>query len=111
MTPILLQIYSFSVILVHMAVPKQRTTKSRRDRRRQHIYLTATSLAVCSKCKKMKRPHTVCQHCGFYKGKEVINVMAKMEKKEKKIREKEMKETEQQAEKPMDLETLSKKKF
>ena len=94
-----------------MAVPNQRTTKSRRDRRRQHIFLTAPALTVCPKCKKPVRPHTVCHHCGFYKGKEVINVMAKLEKKERKKREKEIKDTEQKEEKPTNLEELSKKKF
>jgi len=96
-----------------MAVPKQRTTKSRRDRRRQHIYLSAPALDICPKCKKPVRPHTVCHNCGFYKGKEVIDVMKKLEKKEKKRREKEIEtaEKQEQKEKPMDLGELSKKKF
>ncbi len=74
-----------------MAVPKKRTTKSRRNKRRMHIYLESPSTAVCSKCKKPKRPHTVCLHCGYYKGEEVINVLGKLTKKERKKKEKEMK--------------------
>ena len=31
-------------------------------------------LNVCPKCKKPVLSHTVCLNCGFYKGKEVINV-------------------------------------
>jgi hypothetical protein len=41
-------------------------------------------------------PHTVCGYCGFYKGKELINVMAKLEKKEQKKRAKEIESAETQ---------------
>jgi len=34
-------------------------------------------------------PHHICAYCGFYDGKEVIDVMAKLTKKEKKRRKKE----------------------
>ena len=97
-----------------MAVPKQRHTKSRRNKRRMHIFLQAPSLNSCLKCGKPVRPHTVCQNCGYYKGVEVINVLKKLEKKERKKREKEMKEKEKEEtkkEKPLTLEELSKKKF
>jgi len=97
-----------------MAVPKQKHTKSRRNRRRMHIFLQAPSLASCPRCGKPIRPHTVCLNCGYYKGVEVINVLEKLEKKERKIREKEIKEkekTETGKEKPLTLEELSKKKF
>lgn len=97
-----------------MAVPKQRHTKSRRNKRRMHIFLQAPSLVVCPKCGKPTRPHTVCQNCGFYKGTEFINVLKKLEKKERKKKEKEIKEkekTEKGREKPLTLEELSKKKF
>lgn len=81
-----------------------------------HIRLKEPVLAACPKCKKPVKPHTVCLFCGFYKGREVINVLAKMEKKERKKREQEMKAAEKEGkskekEKPMTLEELSKKKF
>ncbi len=97
-----------------MGVPKQKHTKSRRNRRRMHIFLQAPSLASCPHCGKPIRPHTVCLKCGYYKGVEVINVLEKLEKKERKIKEKEIKEkekTETGKEKPLTLEELSKKKF
>jgi large subunit ribosomal protein L32 len=97
-----------------MAVPKKRTTKSRRDKRRQHIFLKKPNLSKCPKCGRFILPHTVCSFCGYYKGKEVIDVLAKMTKKEKKQREKEIKakeSTKKEAKKkrPLSWKELSKK--
>lgn len=97
-----------------MAVPKKHTTKSQRNQRRMHLFLKNPLLATCSKCGKPVRSHTVCANCGFYKGKEVINVLAKLEKKERKVREKEMQDKDKQEakqEKPLTLDELSKQKF
>lgn len=95
-----------------MAVPKSRHTKSKKNRRRAHIFLKSPALTNCLKCRKPILPHTACQHCGFYKGKEIINVLERLETKEKKKREKEMKAMEKQEdkkEKPLSLKELSKK--
>ncbi len=99
-----------------MAVPKHRNTKSRQGRRRQHLFIKEKAFSLCPKCKSAVLPHTVCKHCGFYKGREIVDVMKKLEKKEKKQREKEIKDVEKQdqkekKEKPMSLEELSKQKF
>jgi len=72
-------------------VPKQRHTKSRRNKRRLHLFLERPILVSCPKCGKPILPHTVCSNCGYYKGVEVIDVLKKLTKKEKKKREKEMK--------------------
>ncbi len=90
-----------------MAVPKQRKTKSRRNQRRMHIYLKKPNLVDCSQCGKKTRPFVICQHCGYYKKKEEINVLAKLDKKEKKKREQEMQAKEQEAPKTS-MEELSK---
>lgn len=94
-----------------MAVPKQRKTKSRRDQRRMHIFLKQPALVVCPKCGKKVLPHTVCLNCGFYKGREIINVLEKLAKKERKKREKEMaaKKKEGGKAKSLTMEELSKK--
>jgi len=94
-----------------MAVPKQRKTKSRRNQRRMHIFLKQSSLAYCPKCKKPVKPHTVCLNCGYYKGREIIDILGKLTKKEKKQKEKEMKAAskEEKKEKPLTMEELSKK--
>ena len=74
-----------------MTVPKQRHTKSRRDKRRMHLYLEAPVLSLCPKCGKPVLPHLICQNCGYYKGREMIDVLKKLTKKERKKKEKELK--------------------
>jgi len=94
-----------------MAVPKQRHTKSRRNRRRSHHALKKQNFSVCPKCGEPILSHNICANCGVYSGKEVIDVMAKLNKKEKKKKQKEMaaQEKEQGSQKPMNMEELSKK--
>lgn len=71
-------------------VPRQRHTKSRRNRGRSHLALKKTQLALCVKCKTEVLPHRLCSNCGYYAGKEVVDVLAKLNKKEKKVKEKEI---------------------
>jgi large subunit ribosomal protein L32 len=54
-----------------MAVPKQKTSKSRRDKRRATHAIDAPRVNVCPNCNHPKRPHHVCPNCGTYKGREV----------------------------------------
>lgn len=61
-------------------LPKRKLSKGRRDRRRAHDALQATTLVQCSQCGEMRLPHTVCPHCGYYQGREIIS-MGKEEKK------------------------------
>lgn len=74
-----------------MAVPKQRKTKSRRNQRRMHLHLKVPILHFCPKCGKPLLPHTACPNCGYYAGREVIDVLKKLTKKERKKKEKELK--------------------
>ena len=94
-----------------MAVPKQRKTRARTNNRRMHIFMKAPSLAACSHCGKKIKPHTICFNCGYYKNKEAIDIMGKLDKKEKKKREKEvaLKEKESKKEDSLTMEGLSKK--
>ena len=97
-----------------MAVPKQRHTKSRRNKRRMHIFIKPPSLGYCPQCKKPVRPHTICLNCGYYKGEEIIDVLGKLTKKERKKREKEMKvkkgeQGEKSKEKSLSWEEMSRK--
>ncbi len=56
-----------------MAVPKRKTSKARRDKRRSSVWkLAAPSIAKCSKCGEYNLSHRVCKECGWYDGKEII---------------------------------------
>jgi len=55
-----------------MAVPKRKTSPSRRGMRRAHHALVAETFAECKSCGELKRPHHVCSHCGQYDGREVV---------------------------------------
>ncbi|PID78080.1 MAG: 50S ribosomal protein L32 [Deltaproteobacteria bacterium] len=55
-----------------MAVPKRKTSKSRRDKRRTHQKVKAPNLGACPECGEAKRPHAVCTSCGMYKGRMVL---------------------------------------
>lgn len=58
-----------------MAVPKRKTSKARRDKRRASSYkLSKVTLVECPQCHEPKQPHRVCKSCGYYKGREVIEV-------------------------------------
>ena len=55
-----------------MAVPKRKTSQSKRNMRRAHDKITVAGMSACPECSKMMRPHYACQSCGHYKGREVV---------------------------------------
>ncbi len=55
-----------------MAVPKRRTSKAKRDKRRSHDALATPTLGTCAQCGGPKPPHRVCASCGTYRGRTVI---------------------------------------
>ncbi len=55
-----------------MAVPKRKTSKSRKRKRRSHHGLEVKSLTLCPKCGSPMMPHRACPECGYYKGRQVI---------------------------------------
>jgi large subunit ribosomal protein L32 len=59
-----------------MPNPKRRHSNARKNKRRAHDFLTAPALAECSNCHEMKQPHQACPHCGYYKGREVVDTGA-----------------------------------
>ncbi len=58
-----------------MPVPKRKTSKSRRDKRRSHnSKLASPGVILCPNCKEPTQPHRVCAKCGYYKGKKYLAV-------------------------------------
>jgi len=57
-----------------MAVPKKKTSKSKRNMRRSHDALGTSVYGECANCGELKRPHHVCEACGSYDGRDVIEV-------------------------------------
>ena len=55
-----------------MAVPKRRTSKSKKNMRRAHWKAQLPTATKCSHCHQPKQPHVVCPNCGYYAGREVI---------------------------------------
>ena len=55
-----------------MAVPKRKTTPSKRDMRRsQHDKVTPVQLVKCAHCGEATLPHRACGACGHYKARKV----------------------------------------
>ena len=58
-----------------MAVPKRKPSKSKsRTRKSINMKLTPPALGECSTCGNSVIPHRVCPKCGFYKGKQYLDL-------------------------------------
>ena len=58
-----------------MAVPKKRMSRARRDARRAHDALKFTAaVEACDDCGELKQRHRVCESCGTYRGRQVLEV-------------------------------------
>lgn len=56
------------------ALPKRKTSKARKGKRRSHHSLAVPALVECPQCHSPKLPHHVCPTCGSYAGREVIEI-------------------------------------
>lgn len=58
-----------------MAVPKKKTSKAKsRSRRNSAWKLHAPAMSRCPRCGSARRPHHVCGSCGWYDGREAIDL-------------------------------------
>ena len=55
-----------------MAVPKRKTSKSRRDKRRSHIKFKSKNIIIDKKSGEYRLPHHIDLKTGFYKGRQVF---------------------------------------
>lgn len=57
--------------------------------------MRGVTILKCKKCNEPALPFTLCVNCGTYKGREIIDVLKKLTKKERKQKEKELKAKEE----------------
>ena len=57
-----------------MPVPKRKTSKSKRNKRRAHDALTTPAMSTCPECGEATLRHRACSHCGSYRGRRVIEI-------------------------------------
>ncbi|MDK2951106.1 MAG: large subunit ribosomal protein [Kosmotogales bacterium] len=58
-----------------MAVPKQKRSRSRTHMKRAKGYKAIkVAVSTCSHCGEPKQPHRICLRCGYYGGKQVLEI-------------------------------------
>ncbi len=62
-----------------------RVTKGHTGNRRSHHHLKEPRLSKCANCGAYHLRHRVCPECGHYRGKMIVDVVAKQEKKMQKL--------------------------
>lgn len=50
-----------------MPVPKKKTSRSNRDKRRTHKKLHPVTFVSCAQCGEPRLPHHACTKCGYYR--------------------------------------------
>ena len=60
-------------------VVRMRATRSHRNNRRSHHALVAPALGKCE-CGATMRRHQACAQCGKYRGRQVIDIVARAER-------------------------------
>ncbi|HEY4496073.1 MAG TPA: 50S ribosomal protein L32 [Candidatus Paceibacterota bacterium] len=69
-----------------------RSTRSHTGHRRSHHALEGPRLTKCADCSAGHLRHRLCENCGKYRGRLVVDVLAIQAKKEKRRKEKNSKE-------------------
>ena len=67
---------------------RMRVNRSHTGNRRSHHKLIAPRLSTCADCGEMHIRHHICNNCGKYRGRTIIDMAAQIEKKEKKVKAK-----------------------
>lgn len=57
-----------------MPLPKRRHSRTRGRKRRTNWTMTLPNVGECQHCHNPKLPHHICTHCGYYNGRQIIDV-------------------------------------
>ncbi len=58
-----------------MASPTNRHSRTRQAKRRANWKLKKPTRSVCPNCQEEKLPHRICPQCGYYKNRQIIEVV------------------------------------
>ena len=70
-------------------VNRMRANRAHRDNRRSHHALEDVRLSKCANCGSMHIRHTMCEKCGTYRGRKVVDMTALVAKKVSREKKKE----------------------
>ena len=65
-----------------------RHTRAHTANRRSHHALKGPEIAVCKNCGQNHRPHHMCLACGFYNGRQVIDLVAQKDARNERLKAK-----------------------
>jgi large subunit ribosomal protein L32 len=57
-----------------MPLPKRRHSRTRGRKRRTGWKIARPNVIKCENCGNSRLPHHICPHCGYYSGRQVIEV-------------------------------------
>jgi large subunit ribosomal protein L32 len=69
-------------------VIRMRHTRAHTRNRRSHHALTAPAVSACGHCGAETRPHHMCLSCGFYKGRQVLDLSTAKARRDARIKAK-----------------------
>ncbi len=64
-----------------------RHTRSQTRQRRSHHALTGPTLSACGHCGAPHLPHHMCRACGWYNGRQILDLVSEKAKREKRLKE------------------------
>jgi large subunit ribosomal protein L32 len=76
------------ISIILFMVVRMRHTKAHTGNRRSHHALLEPRLSRCENCSHFHLRHRVCEHCGMYRGRTVIDVTSIAERKLARTRKK-----------------------
>lgn len=69
-------------------VVRMRHTRAHTANRRSHHALKPQNLVACDHCGANRRPHHMCLECGYYNGRQVIDLETKKTEREARMKAK-----------------------